>query len=105
MRKRQFPFLHPSDCPKEKPAGPITHSSHLLSQDNVADRPCKVISGFSITVDSAVLQRTKNLTDPHYSPLVEMQLVPQLAWVFLHHTSQTALKICPCKHWINYTET
>lgn len=103
MRKWQFLLLHPTDCPKEKLTGP--HSSHLPSQDSVADPSCKVIPGFSITVDCAVLQRTKNSQITHYSLMVEMQLIPQLAWIFLHHTSQTALKICPCKHWINYIET
>lgn len=39
-----------------------SHSSHLLSQDNAADPSCKVISGFNITVDCAVLQRTDHTT-------------------------------------------
>lgn len=46
----------------------------------------------------------KNLTG-HYSPIVEMQLVPELRWVFLYDTSQIAFKIRPRKHWINYIET
>lgn len=79
------------------------HSSHLLSQDNVTDSSCKIFSGFKVT-DCAVLHRPKNLKGC-YSPMVEMQPEPELAWVFLHNTSQTPLKICPCKHWIHYIET
>lgn len=74
-------------------------SFHLLSQGDVTDPSCKGLPGFNIT-DYAVQHRPKNLKG-RYNPMVEMQPVPELAWVFLYDTSQTPFKICPFKHWTN----